>query len=252
MNFIKVNSHPQNENIRLVSLNRPEVKNAFHPEMISEITEFFTQESLNPDTQLIILKGEGSVFCAGADLNWMKSMVNYTYEENMADSKKLWKMFSSLQNCTIPIVGVAHGAVYGGALGLLSVCDLVVAEKLTQFCFSEVKLGLSPAVISDFITQKIPDAFIRPYMLSAEVFKTEQALQLGLVHKVYETSFNDDEIIKLFSANGVLATRETKKLLNNLLHTSLTEERKNLCAKVITERRMSQEGQTRLKKFLSK
>ncbi|MGZ3690574.1 MAG: enoyl-CoA hydratase-related protein [Pseudobdellovibrio sp.] len=252
MKFIKVENFQANENVKIVSLNRPEVKNAFHPEMIEEITQFFNSESKSETTQLIILSGEGSVFCAGADLNWMKAMVNYTHAENIKDSKKLWEMFNSIHNCSIPVVGLAHGAVYGGALGLLTVCDYVYAEKNTQFCFSEVKLGLAPAMISDFITRKIQDAFVRPLMLSAEVFKTDHAVKIGMVHKSFEEKMSIEEILKNFSANGLEAMRATKKLLNELLQTADIENRKNACAVVITERRMSQEGQIRLKKFLAK
>jgi methylglutaconyl-CoA hydratase len=252
MKFIKIENFENNDQVKVLSLNRPEVKNAFHPEMIQEITNFFTQESQSKNTQVILLKGEGTAFCAGADLNWMKSMVDYSVEENMSDSKKLWAMFESIQNCSVPVVGLAHGAVFGGALGLLACCDYVFAEEKTQFCFSEVKLGLAPAVISSFISRKVQDAFVRPFMLSAEVFKTSQALQIGLVHKSYSEKIELSEVVKVFSGNGLEAMRETKKLLNQLLETSDTETRKNLCAQVITQRRMSVEGQERLKKFLSK
>jgi methylglutaconyl-CoA hydratase len=252
MKFIKVENFENSDQVKLLSLNRPEVKNAFHPEMIQEITIFFTQESSNKNTKLILLKGEGTVFCAGADLNWMKSMVDYSVEENMNDSKKLWAMFESIQNCNVPVVGIAHGAVFGGALGLLTCCDYVFAEEKTQFCFSEVKLGLAPAVISSFIARKIQDAFVRPLMITGEVFKTSLALQIGLAQKSYSEKIEIAEVVKVFSGNGLEAMQETKKLLNQLLVTADSEERKNLCAKVITERRMSAEGQERLKKFLSK
>lgn len=252
MKFIKIENFENNDQVKLVSLNRPEVKNAFHPEMIQEITNFFIDESQNKNTKLILLKGEGTAFCAGADLNWMKSMVDYSVEENRNDSKKLWAMFESIQSCTVPVVGIAHGAVFGGALGLLTCCDYVFAEEKTQFCFSEVKLGLAPAVISSFIARKIQDAFIRPLMLSAEIFKTSQALQIGLAQRSYSEKIDLSEVVKVFSGNGLEAMRETKKLLNQLLVTSDNEQRKNLCAEVITDRRMSAEGQERLKKFLSK
>lgn len=252
MKFIKIENFENSDQVKVVSLNRPEVKNAFHPEMIQEITNFFNQESQNKNTKLVLLKGEGTAFCAGADLNWMKSMVDYSVEENRSDSKKLWAMFESIQNCSVPVVGIAHGAVFGGALGLLTCCDYVFAEEKTQFCFSEVKLGLAPAVISSFIARKIQDAFIRPLMISAEVFKTSQAVQIGLAQKSFSEKIELADVVKVFSGNGLEAMRETKKLLNQLLVTSETEQRKNLCAKVITDRRMSAEGQERLKKFLSK
>ena len=173
MKFIKVDSLDLQLKVKVITLNRPEFKNAFHPEMISEITTFFETEGSKSD--LIIMRGEGTAFCAGADLNWMKSMVNYSRSENLEDAKKLGAMFYAIQNCNAPTAAVAQGAVFGGALGLLACCDYVFAEENTQFCFSEVRLGLAPAMISDFILRKISDAFIRPLMLTAEVFYTNHA-----------------------------------------------------------------------------
>ena len=253
MKYIKLEDWSADPKIKILSLNRPEVKNAFHPEMIHEISSFFEEFIKHQkETKLIVLKGEGNAFCAGADLNWMKSMVNFTLEENLADSKKLWTMFENIRLCSVPIVGVAQGSVFGGALGLLACCDYVFAEKSTQFCFSEVKLGLAPAVISDFISQKIPDAFFRPFMLSAEVFNSTQAMQMGLVHKIVESDFNLEAMLKNFMANGHEAMRETKQLLNILLHEDNAEARKTYCTQVIATRRMSSEAQERLKKFLTK
>lgn len=253
MKFIKLEEFAADPTIKILTLNRPEVKNAFHPDMIQEISVFF--ENLikhQSQTKLVVLKGEGTAFCAGADLNWMKSMVDYSLEENLIDSKKLWTMFANIQACSVPIVGVAQGAVFGGALGLLACCDYVFAEKSTQFCFSEVKLGLAPAVISDFISQKIPDAYFRPLMISGEVFSTDQAQRIGLVHNIYDSSLELDVALKGFMSNGTEAMRETKLLLNQLAKTTNTEDRKTLCTHVIATRRMSSEAQVRLKKFLTK
>ena len=254
MKFIKVDFFQNDSQIKILSLNRPDVRNAFHPEMIQEISNFFNDVTSNASqNKLVVLKGEGNAFCAGADINWMKSMVNFSREENLTDSKKLWDMFNVIQNCPVPVLGIAHGAVFGGALGLLACCDYVYAEDTTQFCFSEVKLGLAPAIISDFISKKIPDAFFRPLMLSGEVFGAEHAIYIGLVHKHYTGQTVDmADIIKPFAANGKEAMQETKKLLNQLLVSKNSDERKNLCADVITGRRMSNEGQERLKKFLAK
>jgi methylglutaconyl-CoA hydratase len=251
MKFIKVENYESNDSIKVISLNRIEVKNAFHPEMIAELTEFFNGESTSTQTQLIILKGEGTAFCSGADLNWMKSMVNYTLEENIEDSKKLWNMFEAVYSCQVPIITIAHGGVFGGALGLLACADYVYAENNTQFCFSEVKLGLAPAVISGFISRKIQDAFYRPLMLSGEVFNTEEARRIGLVQKTFSEKIQLSDVIKKFSSNGREAMRETKKLLNSL---SLIKpsEHQALCTQVISERRTSAEGQDKIKKFLSK
>ncbi len=166
MKFLKIETSGE---FKIVKLNRPEVKNAFHPEMIAEITAAFTEFNMDSKIKAVVIAGEGSVFCAGADLNWMQEMIKYSLAENQKDSEKLWQMFEAIQVCERPVIGIVHGAVFGGALGLMACCDYVFAEEKTQFCFSEVKLGLVPAVISSFVLKKVPDAFVRPLMLSAEV-----------------------------------------------------------------------------------
>ncbi len=248
MKFIKIE---QLNDYKIVKLNRPEVKNAFHPDMIAEITEIFQQLNNEKNIKAVILSGEGSVFCAGADLHWMKEMVKYNLEENLNDSAKLWNMFEAVRVCERPILGVLQGAVYGGALGLVACCDYVFAEEKTQFCFSEVKLGLAPAVISSFLLKKIPDAFIRPLMLSAEVFNTEKAKSIGLVHTVFNGFFDFENSIKAFNQNGLQAMCETKKLLNQL-PTASWDQQKTKTTQVISERRVSAEGQNFLQKFIQK
>src|SRR5690606_25345597 len=131
-----------------------------------------------------LLSGEGTSFCAGADLAWMKSMVDFTLEENLTDSERLFEMFEAVDRCPVPVVTKAHGHVMGGALGLLAASDVVIAEENTKFCFSEVRLGLAPAVISPFVVDKIGPFHARRWMLTAEVFSAIDALESGLVHKV--------------------------------------------------------------------
>lgn len=248
MKFLKI----ENDNgSRIVSLNRPDVKNAFHPEMIQELTQVFKDLNSDKAVRAIYLKGGGTAFCAGADLNWMKEMVQFSFAENKKDSEKLWDMFEAIAFCEVPVIGVVHGAVFGGALGLLACCDYVYAETDTKFCFSEVKLGLSPAVISSFIRRKVTDGFARSLMLSAEVFGVEKAQASGLVHAVFHGVFDQAKASKIFSTQGAEALRATKKLLNSLPQLSWAEQ-KDLTTTVISERRSSAEGQTRLKNFLSK
>ena len=248
MKFLKIESVDENQ---IVTLNRPDVKNAFHPEMIQELTDTFLNLNKNKSVRTVILKGEGSAFCAGADLNWMKEMIAFSFEENKKDSEKLWQMFEAIAFCEVPVIGVVHGAVFGGALGLLACCDYVFAETNTKFCFSEVKLGLAPAVISSFIRRKISDGFARSLMLSAEIFTSEKAQACGLVHALYEGTIETTQVVQKFSGHGLEALRETKKLLNAFPNLSWSEQ-KGLTTKVISERRTSIEGQTRLKNFLSK
>lgn len=254
MKNINITSDLNDNSIKIVELNKPELKNAFNPEMISEITEAFQTISKDKTIRAVILKGAGTAFCAGADLNWMKSMVDFSFEQNIKDSEKLWEMFEAIALCEAPVIGIIHGAAFGGALGLIAACDYVIADEATKYCFSEVKLGLSPAVISAFILRKCADSQVRPYMLNAEVFDSATAQRLGLVHVIKNADDSLTEARK-FSGLGLEAVRETKKLLNNI-ENSKTEkswaEQKKLTTTVISERRMSKEGQERLKAFLNK
>jgi methylglutaconyl-CoA hydratase len=254
MKNITITADTHDSALKIVELNKPKLKNAFNPEMISEITEAFKQLSQDQSVRAVILKGSGTAFCAGADLNWMKSMVDFSFEQNIKDSEKLWEMFEAIAFCEAPVIGLVHGAAFGGALGLIAACDYVMADEATKYCFSEVKLGLSPAVISSFILRKCADAQVRPFMLNAEVFDSVTAQRMGLVHVIKNTNDGLTEARK-FSSLGLEATRETKKLLNNIEKSKIEKswsEQKKLTTTVISERRMSQEGQDRLKSFLNK
>ncbi|AZZ38016.1 enoyl-CoA hydratase [Bdellovibrio sp. qaytius] len=251
---ISISSDLNDNTIKIVELNKPELKNAFNPEMISEITEIFQKLSKDKTVRAVVLKGAGTAFCAGADLNWMKSMVDFSFEQNIKDSEKLWDMFEAIALCEAPVIGLVHGAAFGGALGLIAACDYVIADEATKYCFSEVKLGLSPAVISSFILRKCADSQVRPYMLNAEIFDSHTAQRLGLVHVIKNIEDGLTEARK-FSNLGLEAIRETKKLLNNIeisKYGSSWATQKKLTTTVISERRMSKEGQERLKGFLNK
>lgn len=240
--------------IAYVKLHRPEVRNAFNPEMIAEITECFTKLNFRQDLKAAVLQGEGKVFCAGADLAWMQDMVNYDLNKNKEDSKKLFEMFQAISECSLPVVGVVQGAAFGGALGLISACDYVIAEEKTQFCFSEVKLGIAPAVISAFILKKISRGYVAPLMLSAKVFSEHQALQMGLIHEICPTGEAHHQLqqfLHQISICGPQAVRATKKLIENLPNLSWLEQ-KNQTTDLIAKLRTSDEGQDGLKSFLNK
>ncbi len=252
MKYLKLENLSFDSTIKIISLNRPEVKNAFHPQMISELKEAFLSFQSESAIKAVILKGEGSNFCSGADLNWMKEMAEYSFEKNLQDSSNLWEMFDAITQCSAPVIGVIHGAVYGGAIGLVACCDYVIAEERTHFCFSEVKLGLAPAVISSFALRKLADGFVRPYMLSAEIFQTETALRMGLIHSLSQNLANWTEEIKKFSENGLEAMRATKKLLNQINSGLSWPEQKKITTQLISELRASPEAQARLKRFIQK
>lgn len=251
MSFVSV---VERDGVAVVRLNRPDVRNAFNPQMIEEITEIFSQLGKRRDLRLIAFSGEGKAFCAGADLGWMKMMVNYSLEQNREDSLRLFAMFDSIAQCRLPVLGLVHGSAFGGALGLMACCDFVLAEDDTQFCFSEVKIGIAPAVISSFVLKKANAGLIRPLMLSGTIFKVEQAMAAGLVHERVpqgEGPKRFDEIIQSWKEAGPEAIRETKMLLNEIPHLSW-EQQKERTTKLIAERRVSTEGQEGLKSFLEK
>ena len=235
-----------------VLLNRPETHNAFNEQMIQEITEVFNE--VPESIRVIQLRGEGKSFCAGADLEWMKSMVDYSMQENKEDSLKLFEMFSAIRNCRVPVLTVAHGNVFGGGLGLLACSDIVVAEESTKFCFSEVKLGLVPAVISPFVFDKVSEKNAKEWMLTGKVFTSMEAYFGGLVNFAASekdiNEFVDNECSRIIKS-GKEAVQETKRLINQLKGWSW-DERRAETTRIIAERRVSAEGQEGLKSFLEK
>lgn len=251
MAFVEIKEIAQ---VGYVKLNRPEIRNAFDPGMIDLLTKTFEDLERREDLRAVVLQGEGKVFCAGADLHWMREMVQYTLEQNKKDSLKLFRMFEAIAGCSLPVIGLVQGAAFGGALGLVACCDYVMADPQTQFCFSEVKLGIAPAVISAFVQRKAVAGKVRHFMLSGEVFKASQAQEAGLVHEVLpSSSFNTrlESLLQHYKDCGPQAVRETKKLLNHLPGLSWEESRLRT-SQLIAERRVSAEGQEGLKSFLEK
>lgn len=241
--------------IARVTMSRPDVRNAFHPTMIRELTEIFRSISKNEQVRVVVLNGAGKSFCSGADLGYMKSMADFTLEENRQDSDRLFEMFWELRNCPHPVVGRVHGHAMGGALGLAAVCDVVGAVEGTQFCFSEVKLGLAPAVISPFVLERMAVSQARRYMLTGEVFSTREAYESGLVHYVGDEAAVDGfvaGVVKALLENGPEAVRATKSLAREVRETSSWVDRRAATTRVIAERRVSAEGQEGLRGFLEK
>jgi methylglutaconyl-CoA hydratase len=239
--------------VQTVCLNRPEKRNAFDPEMIGELTAVFKKASLKT-ARAIILTGAGESFCSGGDLDWMKSMAKYTLKQNAKDSENLFAMYEAIRNCPLPVVGKVHGHAFGGGVGLASVCDIVAAESQTQFCFSEVKWGLVPAVISSFCLEKMSPNKAQEWMLTAKVFSADEAYGAGLIHfqgSQIEVDNYVEKTIKLLRKAGPEAIGETKKLLHFLRANPRAKYRKE-STRVIAQRRVSKEGQAGLKSFLEK
>jgi methylglutaconyl-CoA hydratase len=234
-----------------VWLNRPELHNAFNAELIEELISVF--EGIPKDARLVVLSGRGSSFCAGADLNWMKSMKDYTQAENLKDSKRLAKLFSVINDCEVPVLGRVNGHALGGGVGLVSVCDYVVASSEALMGFTEVRLGLIPAVISPYCISKIGESFARAWMLSGERFGAEEAKRMGLVHDVVAASELDskmEEVKKRFLAAGPEAARVAKKLVKGVVANLKNSE--DFACGLIAERRVSAEGQEGMRALLEK
>jgi methylglutaconyl-CoA hydratase len=241
--------------VATVFLNRPDVRNAFHPTMISELTEAFHEIATRTDLDVTVLKGEGKSFCAGADLGYMQSMAQFTFEENKQDSEKLYDMFWALRSVPQPVIGLVHGHVMGGALGLLAMCDVAAAVDGTQFCFSEARLGLAPAVISPFVMEKAQACFVRRYFLSAEVFDVQSARDAGLVQasgNAEECSAFVARMTSTFLANGPQAVRASKALIRFSETNGDWHARRSFTTQTIAERRVSEEGQEGLKSYFEK
>ena len=237
-----------------ISLNRPEVHNAFNDELIAEAIDLFS--NIDPEAaRVIVLKGAGKSFCAGADLNWMSRMVSYTRDENVRDSSALAKMYAIMNECPLPIVGRIQGAAIGGGVGLVSVCDVAISMSDAKFGLSEVKLGILPAVISPYVIAKIGETHARALFLTGERFETERALRIGLVHRSVDTIEQLDgavyETVTQLKTSGPEAVRECKKLIAHVATHDLAGSVRYTIDAIAT-RRVSEEGQQGMSAFLRK
>lgn len=238
-----------------IQLNRPEVRNAFNDRVILDLQETFIKINSNPDVRVVVLSGEGPVFCAGGDLQWMKDSLSLQDRDNLEDTKKLAWMFDLINSCPKPVVGLVHGAAIGGGIGLISVCDYVIASKETVFSLAEVRVGIIPACIGPFVLAKIGETHARAYFISAERFTAARAHEIGLVHEVVENPADlktaAERIVKNLMQGGPGAIAAAKKLIHDLRHME-HPECLNYVAKTLAELRVTPEGQEGLKAFLDK
>ena len=241
-------------NIATVALNRPTVHNALNGELIAGLTEVFEKIGTNKAIRLVVLKGEGKSFCAGADINHMKETIHYSSEENYQDALILSKLFQTINSCPVPVLGKVHGAVLGGGGGLVSVCDYVVASQEAKFGFTEVRLGLIPAVISPFVLAKIGANGARATFLSGKRFDASEALKLGLVHEVCSPQKLDETVennIEHFLQTGPFASRKAKALINHVSPVAKETLIRDTC-KMIADIRVSSEAQEGMAALLAK
>ncbi len=238
-----------------VWLNRPEVRNAFNDEVIAALTRTFAE--LSPDTELrvVLLAAHGKAFCAGADLNWMRAMADYSWDQNREDAQRLADMLWTLDQCPVPVVGRIQGDCYAGGMGLAAICDVVLASSQATFCLSEARLGLLPATISPYVLRALGVQASRRYFVTAERFSAAQAQALGLVHELCEPEALDAQVAELVAtlvANGPAAVKACKQLVRDVAGQPLTEALRTETARRIADIRASDEGKEGLQSFLGK
>ena len=240
-----------------VTLDRPEVRNAFNEELIARLTAWAESIAAQPAggrPRVAVLSGAGRVFCAGADLTWMSKMAAYTHAENVRDARAMARMFEALDTLPIPLIGRIHGAALGGGVGLAAVCDIVVAADDVAFAFTEVKLGILPAVISPYAIAKIGASAARELFMTGARFSAERAKEIGLVHAVAGTGELDRMVAKYVNdllTSGPEAVSAAKRLIAEVAdrpRTSAVE----YSIDAIAERRVSSEGQEGMGAFLAK
>jgi methylglutaconyl-CoA hydratase len=249
INFIYSNG------IANITLNRPEIRNAFNEVMIAELTDAFQEAGKMEDVRVIILKGEGKSFCAGADLNWMRDVSRYSYEQNYAESYRLSECFYAIYSSPKPTIAVIHGAAIGGANGLLAACDIAVCDNETVFSLSEVKIGIVPACISPYVIKRVGEYGARELMLTGRRINGTEAENYKLVNKSLPSEqVNEyvDQMVQMLLTSGPAAITHCKKLIDKVVNHIDLNEALTYTAKMIADIRASEEGQEGMAAFLEK
>ncbi len=246
--------YEENNSIATIFLNRPEVHNAFNEIVISELTACFQEVGKMENVRVVVLRGRGKSFCAGADLNYMKGIAQFGYKENFEDGKRLANLFETIYSCPKPTIAVVHGAAFGGANGLLAACDIVIAEVNTTFAFSEVKIGISPATIGPYVLKRIGEYGGKELMMTGKRFKGKEAEKFGLVNLSVESSELEsvlEEYIKQFMTSAPKAVEATKEMINKIIENKLNDPME-YTADLIARLRAADEGQEGMAAFLEK
>lgn len=255
MNNSRITISKYENGIVRVTLNQPEIHNAFDAELIAQLTATFNDLDHDKSVRVLILDAMGKSFSAGADLNWMKKMAEYSHDENYADSQHLADLMSSLYRMKCPTIAAVQGAAYGGGVGLVACCDIAISSNNARFCFSEVKLGLIPAVISPYVVRAIGERAAKRYFTTAELFDAKRATELGLIS---ESVDQDDLASKVMSLaeliimNGPEAVIGAKQLINDVTHKPIDDQLKKMTADRITKIRASDQGKEGVNAFLEK
>jgi methylglutaconyl-CoA hydratase len=243
------------DEVGTVWLNRPHIHNAFNEVMIAELIEMFKEIDKRDDIRIVVLRGRGKSFCAGADLNWMRDVAKYTYDDNYKESLNLSLCFYGIYTCSKPTIAVVHGAAIGGANGLLAACDFAYADNNTTFSLSEVKIGIVPACISPYVTKRVGEYGSKELMLTGKRFKGPEAAHHRLVNKSLDSAELEQhlqEVIGLLKTSGPKAMSHCKNLLFDISNKLNLDEAVDYTAKMIADIRASEEGQEGMAAFLEK
>lgn len=238
-----------------VTLNRPDVRNAFSDEVVAEITQAFTELGVREEVRCIVLAAEGEAFCAGADLNWMRRMADFSREENLADAAKLAQMLRTIAECPKPTVARIQGDVYAGGVGLVAACDMAVSVDSAYYCLSEVRLGLVPATISPYVIRAMGVRAAQRYFLTAERFSAQEAHRMGLVHEVVSADRLDEAvgmITAALAANSPHAVKVCKQLIHDVAARPISQALIEQTVTQIADIRTSAQGREGVQSFLAR
>jgi methylglutaconyl-CoA hydratase len=241
--------------IRTLTLSRPDVRNAFNDEVIAELKAAFTEAGQAADVRCVVLAAVGPAFCAGADLNWMRRMADYTRDENLADAGQLAAMLCAIYECPKPTIARVQGDVFAGGVGLVAACDMAVSVDTATFCLSEVKLGLIPATISPYVIRAMGARAAHRYFLTAERFSATEAQRVGLVHEVVTADALDAKVAELTSAlvsASPNAVRACKRLVQDVAERDIDAALVAHTVASIADIRASAEGKEGVQSFLQK
>jgi methylglutaconyl-CoA hydratase len=243
------------DKVATVTLNRPELRNAFDETAIAELAQVFADLERDDGVRAIVLAANGPAFCAGADLNWMKKMAGYSHAENQADALRLAAMLRTIYLCPKPVVAKVQGDCYAGGMGLAAACDVVVAAEEAGFCLSEVKLGLIPGTISPYVIKAMGEHAARRYFLTAERFGAREALRIGFAHELAAADALDAKvaaIVKALVSNSPHAVAQAKLLVRDMAGRPVTDALVADSAERIAQIRASEQGREGVAAFLEK
>ncbi|MBF6629961.1 MAG: enoyl-CoA hydratase/isomerase family protein [Comamonas sp.] len=244
-----------NAGVATVTLSQPEIRNAFSDEVIADITAAFETVAQHTEVRVVVLAAEGPAFCAGANLNWMRRMADYTREENVVDAGKLAHMLHTIYTCPHPTIARVQGDVYAGGMGLVAACDMAVAVDTAQFCLSEVKIGLIPATIAPYVLRAMGARAGHRYFLTAERLDAATALRIGFVHEVVTADELDnavDALLKHLLQAGPAALKACKKLVLDTAEREINAALTQQTVEAIADIRASHEGKEGVQAFLGK